>query len=107
VADLAPGMHIRLQDGLPGGGSAFVEIEDDHGNSIKIGKVTRYLGGTWSIRITAEDIAKLPPPKPCDARSPGRWQWPCVHAAGHDSAHRANIPCGHFGWHDPVVVDRG
>lgn len=107
MAELAPGLNIRLQDGLPGGGSAFVEIEDDTGHSIKIGKVTRYLGGTWSIRITADDIAALPAPKQCAALTPTRWNWPCVHRAGHDSAHRALIPGGTFSWHDPVEVRRG
>lgn len=97
--ELTPGLNIRLAADQPDGMSTFVEIEDDHGQSIRIGKITRHDDDTWTIRVTADDIAKLPPPKPCDARSPGRWQWPCVHPSGHDSAHRADIPNGTFSWH--------
>ncbi|MFB9687683.1 hypothetical protein [Amycolatopsis plumensis] len=101
MAELDPGLNIRLAADRPGGGSTFVELEDDHGNSVRIGKATTDLDGTWSIRITADDLAGLPAPKQCEARTPTRWKWPCVHRAGHDSAHRALIPGGTYSWHDP------
>ena len=107
MPELAPGLNIRLAHGHPNGTTAFVEIEDDHGRSISIGRISRHPDGTWSIRITADDLAGLPAPKPCPARTPSRFAWPCVHPAGHDSAHRALIPGGTFSWHDPVEVTRG
>lgn len=82
MPELAPGLNIRLQDGLPGGGSAFVEIEDDNGQSIKIGTTTRGPNSTWLIRLTAADIAALRPaaePNACrhcnipERRHYGQW----------------------------------
>lgn len=107
MPELEPGLNIRLAADQPGGGSTFVEIEDDHGQSIKIGKVTRHDDDTWSIRITAADIAALPAPKPCPASTPSKFSFPCNKAAGHDGTHTADIPCGRFSWHDPVEVNRG
>lgn len=107
MTELAPGMNICLAADQPGGGSTFVEIEDDHGHSVRIGNATHHDDGTWSIRITAADLAALPAPKQCEAHTPTRWNWPCVHPAGHDSAHRALIPGGTYTWHDPIEVAHG
>lgn len=59
MTDLTPGINLRLHS-EGDGSSTFVEIEDDHGRSIKVGTVTRGDGGAWCIRITAADIDELP-----------------------------------------------
>lgn len=60
MPELAPGLNIRLAD-MIGGCSVFVEIEDDNGHSITAGTVTRGPDSTWSIRLTAADLAALRP----------------------------------------------
>jgi hypothetical protein len=37
---------------------SFIEIEDDEGNSIRVGEWSRFKDGSnyWTVRITPEDI---------------------------------------------------
>lgn len=69
MTDLVPGINLRLHS-EGDGTSSFVEIEDDHGRSIKVGTVTHGADGDWCIRITAADIDELPTHDRAAAREP-------------------------------------
>lgn len=105
MSDLAPGINLRLHS-EGDGASTFVEIEDDHGRGVKVGTMTRGDDGDWCIRITAADVAKQPAPAQCAARTPTKFQFQCVHRAGHDCAHRADLGNGTYSWHDDVQLTR-
>lgn len=55
---MADCINIILQEDKFDGSNIFVEIEDDKGNSVKIGEVIQGKKGLWTIRIRPEDIQK-------------------------------------------------
>jgi len=49
-------------DGPPGPEAGrFVEVEDANGNSIRFGEWIERDDGTWALRITREEIARVLP----------------------------------------------
>ncbi len=54
-------IHIDIVfDGPPGPDiPRLVEIDDARGRSIQIGTWTERAGGSWVLRITSDDFAKL------------------------------------------------
>ena len=37
----------------------LVEVEDEHGRSVRIGEWIKRAGGFWVLRLTAADLGKL------------------------------------------------